>query len=125
MSMTTYQLYIEATEKAVRTFQRFFQIPQVIEAKGCPIQSYTFVRDEDGHWYAKAVFDATPVEYNNIRSTIAQHHFRSFTEQEYFPALTPSTLSFQGVDTCSMPHVKEPSLQADLATAENLAPILE
>lgn len=114
--MTTYQLYIEATEKAVRTFQRFFQIPQVIEAKGCPIQSYTFVRGEDGHWYAKAVFDATPVEYNNIRSTIAQHHFRSFTEQEYFSAAP-------WIDG-PLSHGEESPAHEDTTTAEDLAPEL-
>lgn len=117
--MTTYQLYIEATEKAVRTFQRFFQIPQVIEAKGCPIQSYKFVRGEEGHWYAKAVFEATPVEYNNIRSTIAQHHFRSFTEQEYFAA------AFETEDDGPLSQGEESPSQEDTTTADDLVPALE
>lgn len=80
--MTTYTLTLEATAKASRAFQLFFQIPQIIEAKGCPILLYTFTRGNEGQWSAKLEFEAEPLEYNRIRALIEGYHFRAFSPDE-------------------------------------------
>lgn len=75
--MTTYTLLLEATPKAARVFQLFFQIPQFVEAKGCPVHSYIFKRENTHPWSALLTFSATPLEYTKICNLIEGYHFRA------------------------------------------------
>lgn len=69
-------LFIEAKSHMLRSFQQFFQLPQIVELKGGIVFHYVFSRGEKNRFRASIEFEASPESYKKLCDFMTKQGFR-------------------------------------------------